>query len=94
MLMTIMFKVEQRSYISYIKGHKITIFKLNYVKIAAAYICLKSLKQRPKCHKEPISKFLFWYQTSRHASERNMEMYIKMRQLLAFQKHKKNFVLW
>ena len=54
MLMTIVFKVEQGSNISYIKGHKIAIVKLNYVKIAAVYICLKSLKQTPKCHKEPI----------------------------------------
>ena len=57
MHMTIVFIVEQRSYISYIKGHKIAIIKLNYVKIAAVYIYSKPLTQTPKCHKEPVQNF-------------------------------------
>ena len=39
--MKIVYKVEQRSYISYIKGHKIAIIKLNYIKIDDMYICSK-----------------------------------------------------
>ena len=55
--MTIMSTVEQRSYISYIKGHRIAIIKLTYIKIAAMYIYLKPLKQTSKRHKEPIQSF-------------------------------------
>ena len=39
--MKIVYKVEQRSYISYIKGHKIAIIKLNYIKIDDMYNCSK-----------------------------------------------------
>lgn len=72
------FRVEQRSYISYIKGHKIATIKLNYMKIEGICICSKSLKQTPKQHKEPIQGFCRWHQISTHESERNMDIFIKM----------------
>ena len=45
MHMTIVFIVKQRSYISNIKGHKMAITELNYVKIVAVHICSKPLTQ-------------------------------------------------
>lgn len=75
--MKIAFKVEQRSKISYLKGHKIPIIKLNYIKIEDMYICSKSLTQTSKQYKETIQSFCTWHQASTHESKRNMEIFIK-----------------